>query len=64
MKPENVLVLGNGAESSVDWQFKFANFGVSAAKSKSESPQGEAPSGGIQNDATYGTYPYPLCWPG
>jgi hypothetical protein len=33
VKPENVLVVSNGADSP-DWLFKFADFGLSNAKGR------------------------------
>ena len=49
-------MVSHGAQSSSDWQFKFANFGLSA---RDKVPQdGENPSNDMQDTAPYGTYQY------
>jgi hypothetical protein len=59
IRPENVVVVSNGATSPSDWQFKFAHFGLNHASDK-VSIDGEPVSSATQDTAPYGTY---LCPP-
>jgi hypothetical protein len=54
VKPENILVVSNGADST-DWLFKFADFGSSNAKDGT--PKGRLSEANEIKDApTYGQY--------
>lgn len=53
IKPENVMVVSNGAQSSSEYQFKFADFGLNSVRDKG-AHDGEATSHEMQDAAPYG----------
>ena len=54
VKPENIFVLSNGAESPSDWQFKFADFGLVNLRAVPQS--GDAVPNETKTTPTYGGY--------
>lgn len=52
VKPENVVVVSNGNESPSQWNFKFANVGVS--HTKGSTPMRILLPSGKESSSTYG----------
>ena len=53
IRPQNVLVVSNGAQSPSDWQFKFADFGLNSTRDKF-AHDGEMASHEMQDSTSYG----------
>jgi len=58
VKPENVLVVSNGAKQPEEWQFKLADLGISHFKIKTNSREDSTASENY-GTKTYGMSPDP-----